>query len=313
MKTIISIKVIMITILLLMTPLSAKELKPLPIEPQTLTSFEKRVLKDKATERPFTGIYNKFDKKGTYFCKQCGEPLFTSNDKFKSHCGWPSFDDSIEGQVKKIPDADGHRVEIVCAKCDGHLGHIFKGEGYTAKNQRFCVNSASLQHKALPELPNFQTAYFAGGCFWGVEYYLEAIKGVQSVVSGYMGGFTKNPSYQEVSYKNTGHIESVKVVYDANVVSYETVARTFFEIHDPTQVNRQGPDRGLQYRSAIFYNNAAEKLIINNLIKELKENGYKVATELHKAVTFYDAEEYHQDYYKRHKKQPYCHGYVKRF
>ena len=117
------------------------------IKPQKLTLFEKQVLQQKYTERPFTGIYNNFDKTGVYYCKQCGQALFTSKNKFKSHCGWPSFDDAIEGAVSQRLDRDGRRVEIVCSKCSGHLGHIFKGEQYTKKNQRFCVNSASLEHR----------------------------------------------------------------------------------------------------------------------------------------------------------------------
>ena len=118
-----------------------------PIKTKPLTIFEKAVLQQKHTEQAFTGIYNNFYKKGVYYCKQCGHALFTSKDKFKSHCGWPSFDDAIQGAVTQIPDRDGWRVEIVCSHCKGHLGHIFKGEHYTKKNQRFCVNSASLEHK----------------------------------------------------------------------------------------------------------------------------------------------------------------------
>lgn len=159
----------------------------------------------------------------------------------------------------------------------------------------------------------FKKAYFAGGCFWGVEYYLEKQEGVTEVVSGYMGGTTKNPSYREVSYLNTGHVETVEVTYDPTKVSYETLAKLFFEIHDPTQKNGQGPDIGAQYLSVIFYNDATEKKILKRLIKALEANGYKVATTLRDVVPFYKAEGYHQDYYERKGKQPYCHGYVKRF
>jgi peptide-methionine (R)-S-oxide reductase len=118
------------------------ELKP-------LSSFEKKVIINKGTERPFTGEYWDHFEDGTYKCKQCGSDLYKSSSKFKSHCGWPSFDDEIEGAVKRIPDSDGVRTEIVCAKCGGHLGHVFIGEGFTHKNTRHCVNSVSISF--IPE------------------------------------------------------------------------------------------------------------------------------------------------------------------
>ncbi len=156
-------------------------------------------------------------------------------------------------------------------------------------------------------------AYFAGGCFWGVEYHLEKLEGVKSVVSGFMGGHKKNPSYQDVSYTNTGHVETVEVTYDPKKISYETIAKNFFEIHDFTQRNGQGPDIGSQYLSVIFYSDVDENKVAHKLINILTHKGFKVATKVEKASTFYPAEGYHQDYYQRHGKVPYCHSYSKVF
>ena len=276
-----------------------------------LSEQEKHVIEQKGTERPFTGIYNDFYEEGTYFCKKCNAPLYKSVDKFKSGCGWPSFDDEIKGAVKRVPDADGRRVEIICASCGAHLGHVFEGEGFTSKNTRHCVNSISLNFEKNSN-PN-KKAYFAGGCFWGVEYYFQKQKGVKSVISGYMGGFVDNPTYEIVSTGNSGHLEVVEVTYDESVVSYESLAKLFFEIHDFTQIDGQGPDIGSQYLTAIFYVDESQRNIAQKLIIELEKKGYKVATTLHPEVTFYKAEDYHQNYYNKTGKFPYCHSYKKIF
>jgi peptide methionine sulfoxide reductase msrA/msrB len=278
-----------------------------------LTPEEEKVIIHKGTEPPFSGKYYKYTEDGTYVCKRCGAPLFRSEDKFEAGCGWPSFDDEIPGAVKRIPDADGIRTEIVCANCGAHLGHVFSGEGFTDKDIRHCVNSISLDFVPADTETKTQKAYFAGGCFWGTEYLLQETEGVISTRVGYMGGHKKNPTYKEVCSGTTGHAETVEVVFDPSKTSFEKLAKLFFEIHDPTQVNRQGPDVGNQYRSAIFYVDDNQKQVAEKLIKTLESKGYQVVTELTKADTFWVAEDYHQDYYETSGQQPYCHAYEKRF
>ncbi|MCX6242331.1 MAG: bifunctional methionine sulfoxide reductase B/A protein [Bacteroidetes bacterium] len=289
------------------------------MEFKKLTPEEENVIVNKGTERPYSGKYESFTGKGTYVCKRCGAPLYRSEDKFDAGCGWPSFDDEIPGAVKKQTDADGIRTEILCARCGAHLGHLFKGEGLTPKNTRHCVNSISMDfipatsQTAVKQQSATDTAIFAGGCFWGVEYYMMKIKGVISTTVGYTGGHTENPTYEQVCAGNTGHYEAIEVVFDPSKTTYEDVAKLFFEIHDPTQWNHQGPDRGEQYRSAVFYRNQNQKDITEKLISILKKKGYNVVTEVKPAGKFWKAEDYHQDYYNHKGSEPYCHGFVQRF
>jgi len=279
-----------------------------------LNPAEERVIVNKGTEPPFSGKYYLNKENGTYLCRRCDAPLFRSSDKFESGTGWPSFDDAIEGAVKQIPDADGRRTEIVCTQCGAHLGHVFFREGLTDKNVRHCVNSLSLNFLPVNKTEaKTEKAIFAGGCFWGVEYHFSKVNGVISATSGYTGGTTDNPSYKEVCTGKTGHAEAIEVEFDPSVVRYETLAKLFFEIHDPTQVNRQGPDIGTQYRSAIYYSNEEQKKVGEKLITQLKAKGYRVVTTVEKAKKFWQAENYHQDYYEKNGHKPYCHIYQKRF
>jgi len=274
-----------------------------------LTPEQERIIIHKGTERPFSGKYNNHYETGIYTCMRCGAELFESSSKFKSGCGWPSFDEQIEGAVKWQPDADGVRTEIICNQCGGHLGHLFLGEKLTPKNTRYCVNSLSMDF--IPDKKQQQTAraIFASGCFWGTEYYFQRAPGVISTTVGYTGGHVDNPTYKQVCTDTTGHAEAVEVLYDPAIISYEQLAKLFFETHDFTQLNRQGPDIGKQYRSAIFYLDNEQKRLATRLIQMLNQNGHNVKTQIAPADKFWPAEEYHQDYYDKTRKLPYCHVY----
>ena len=166
---------------------------------------------------------------------------------------------------------------------------------------------------AAPAQAGNETLILASGCFWGTEYFLKRIDGVLSTTVGYTGGHVENPSYEQVCGKRTGHYEACLVEYDPKRTTAEEVLRTFFETHDPTQANGQGPDIGPQYRSAVFYQNEAQRDLTQSLIGLLTAKGFKVATEVLPAQAFYSAEGYHQDYYDNKGGTPYCHGYRKLF
>lgn len=277
-----------------------------------LSDEEKHIIVDKATEPPFSGRYDKFHQFGVYACRRCGAPLYTSAEKFNSGCGWPAFDDAIPGAVMQFPDADGRRIEIVCAQCNAHLGHVFAGENFTQKNTRHCVNSRSLCFEPQ-DGKNIRRAVFAGGCFWGVEALMKKQPGVLAAVSGYCGGETDFPDYRQVCSGDTGHAEAVEIFYRPELTGFEELCRYFLEIHDPTQHNRQGPDFGTQYRSAIFYLDDAQRQTARELLDILRQKGYEVKTELSPFGRFWNAEAYHQHYYAKNGKEPYCHFYRKLF
>lgn len=290
----------------------SKQTKQNTMKYNTLNKAEEYVIIHKGTEKPFTGKYLHNKVSGTYTCKHCDSPLYYSKDKFDSECGWPSFDDEIPGAVKRIPDKDGRRTEILCANCNAHLGHVFLNEGFTQKNTRHCVNSISL--KFIPDKnAKLETAYFASGCFWGTEFYFMKAKGVLETTVGFMGGTLENPSYEDVCSKESGHLEVTKVVFDHNETNYTELVKLFFETHDFTQTNGQGPDIGPQYLSCIFYTTDEQKKIATKYINKLSEKGYKVATMLKISSQFWEAEDYHQEYYKYKGTSPYCHQYKKIF
>jgi peptide methionine sulfoxide reductase msrA/msrB len=282
---------------------------------KTLTPDQYYVLREKGTEKPFTGEFYLHKEKGTYTCAACGNKLFTDNMKFDSECGWPSFDKEIEGG-KIIKNEDNSlgmkRVEILCAKCGGHLGHLFN-DGPTETSQRYCVNSLSLEFVGKDAEPKTEatadTATLAGGCFWCIEAVYQMLDGVKSVESGYSGGTTKNPTYSKVGSGSTGHAESVQIIYDPSKTSFQEILKVFFTVHDPTTLNRQGADIGTQYRSAIFYHNNSQKNIAQQIITDLNKGkvySSPIVTEVVKYSKFYKAENYHQDYYNQNKEEPYC-------
>lgn len=279
----------------------------------SLTPAAKRIICNKATEYPNSGEYNTVAKQGSYLCRRCGLALFRASSQFNSGCGWPSFDDDIVQAVKQIPDRDGQRTEILCERCEAHLGHVFIGEFITHKNLRHCVNSASIDFVPDSQVLDTEEAIVAGGCFWGVEYFLKLLPGVLKVESGYCGGSLLNPDYDQVCSGKTGHYEAVRIVYDRSKTNYHEVIKRFFEIHDPTQRSGQGPDIGSQYKSAVFYYNEEQRQVAEQLIQILRKKGYNVATQLLEMQTFWPAEDYHQNYYGKHQKAPYCHRPEPRF
>jgi len=271
-----------------------------------------RVMFQKGTEPAFSGKYNDFWEEGIYFCAACGTPLFKSADKYDHQTGWPSFKESFSETNLEYHDdlsLGTHRIEVRCAVCGAHLGHLFY-DGPAPSGKHYCINSVALNFKpaeeARKELP--QVATFAAGCFWGVEYEFSKIKGVLETTVGYSGGKTVNPTYHQVLTGKTGHAESVQVIFDPNLISYEQLVRKFFELHDPTQYNRQGPDVGPNYRSAIFYHDEEQKQIAEKVKAELQQSGKykkKIVTEIAPFHSFYRAEEYHQKYYQK-KLWPVC-------
>ncbi|MDH5468751.1 MAG: bifunctional methionine sulfoxide reductase B/A protein [Candidatus Aminicenantes bacterium] len=293
---------------------------------EILSPEQYRVMRKRGTERAFTGKYNDHYEKGIYVCAGCGTPLFSSETKYDHSTGWPSFTATInENHIDYFDDYSHfmHRTETRCALCGAHLGHVFD-DGPEPTGKHYCINSVSLDFKPAGaqqvaeqqaknksdekanEYLKAETAIFAAGCFWGIEQKFGLLPGVISTVVGYTGGHKENPTYRQVCSDKTGHAEAVKLTFDPNKISYQELLEFFFKIHDPTQVNRQGPDVGTQYRSAIFYLDQIQKEAAEKLVEKLNNSGQfkkPIATQIVPDSEFYKAEEYHQKYYEKRKKE----------
>lgn len=301
---------------------STEELK------KKLTPLQYKVTQQAGTEKPFENeLWNQHGD-GLYVDIVSGEPLFSSEDKYDSGSGWPSFTKPLVSTAvieKKDSSLFEARIEVRSKTADSHLGHVFDDGPKQKGGKRYCVNSASMKFIPVEKLREnglgeylflfaeklkLKTATLAGGCFWGMEELIKKIPGVIESQVGYAGGSGTQVGYEEVKTGKTGHAEAVQVLFDPTKLKYEDLLIQFFKMHDPTTVDRQGNDKGSQYRSVIFYQNEEQKKLAEAIKSKVELSGKwgkPIVTQIVPFTHFVRGEDYHQDYLNKNPGGYTCH------